>query len=93
MARKLFLTTVDNIYDPYTQFSDWLMEDKRLGHDTCELIARISVQQGLTSDEEDDEERFEDVIDEILRYDFQNIYKKVYIDTTNDEFDSKCVRF
>ena len=93
MAKKLMLTTVDNVYDPYTQFSDWLMEDKRLGHNTCELMARISVQQGFTIDEQYDEERLEDVIDEILRYDLENIYKKVYVDDTNNLFDSKCVRF
>jgi len=93
MAKKLMLTTVDNVYDPYTQFSDWLMEDQRLGHNTCALLARISVQQGFTVDEQTDDERFEDVVDEILRYDFENIYKKVYVDDTNNLFDSKCVRF
>lgn len=36
------LTTVDNPYSPFDSFTQWYMEDLRLGHDTCGLLARIA---------------------------------------------------
>lgn len=35
------LTTVDNPYNPFREWDRWLMEDLRLGHDTCGLLARL----------------------------------------------------
>ena len=75
MARCM-LTTVDNPYNPFTQFRDWLNYDNNKQHHTCELLGRIARTSEQSTDEENDEAR-ERAIDEIIKYDFQNLYKKV----------------
>ncbi len=70
------LTTVDNPYDPFTQFDSWLMFDIEKGYNSCEYLGRIA----RTSEQFTDEENIEEVeraIDEIIKYDPFNIYKKV----------------
>ena len=70
------LTTVDNDHDPFTDFKKWYETDMDLGYNTCAKIASIA----LTSDaftEQENEQAIEDAIDEIIKYDFQNLYKKV----------------
>lgn len=75
--RNCMLTTFDNPYDPFTQFSRWFLFDTEKGYDTCAYLGRIA----RTSEEFTDEETQranESAIDEIIKYDFRNIYRKVY---------------
>lgn len=70
------LTTFDNPYNPFDQFNEWFLYDVEKGYNTCSYLARIA----RTSDEFTDEENNQEIlraIDEIVRYDFLNIYKKV----------------
>lgn len=70
------LTTFDNPYNPFEQFDEWFLYDVEKGYNTCSYLARIA----RTSDEFTDEENNQEIlraIDEIVRYDFLNIYKKV----------------
>ena len=70
------LTTVDNPFDPFEQFSSWLMFDKEKGYNSCERLARIAeLTDDMTQKEENEE--IERAIDEIIKYDFLDIYKKV----------------
>lgn len=76
MKTKCMLTTVDNPYDPFEQFNDWFLFDEEKGYHSCGYLGRIA----RTSDELSDEENaleVERAIDEIIKYDFLNIYKKV----------------
>lgn len=75
---KVYLTTKDNPFDPNTQFDDWLMYDIEKGYNTCEYLARIARTSDQLSDEENEEE-INRAIDEIISYDFLNIYKKITI--------------
>lgn len=70
------LTTFDNPYDPFAQFTEWFLFDEEKGYHTCGYLARIARTSDLFSDEENDRE-IERAIDEIIQYDFRNIYKKV----------------
>lgn len=70
------LTTFDNPYDPFKQFTSWLMCDIERGHGCCELLGRIARTSDQLSDEDNDLE-VERAIDDIIGYDFQQIYKKV----------------
>ena len=69
------LTTVDNPFDPFEQFTSWFMFDEEKGYHTCSYLGRIA----RTSDQLSEENELENerAIDEILKYDFRNIYKKV----------------
>ena len=72
MAKKCMLTTIDNPFDPFEQFTSWLLFDEEKGYHSCSYLGRIA----RTSDQLYDLE-FERAIDEIVKYDFRNIYKKV----------------
>ena len=73
---KVTLTTIDNPFDPFEQFTSWLLFDKEKGYNSCEYLARIAHTSDQLSEEENDME-VERAIDEIIKYDFRNIYKKV----------------
>ena len=70
------LTTFDNPYDPFEQFTSWFLFDVEKGYNTCAYLARIVRTSEQLSDEENNSE-IERAIDEIILYDFRNIYKKV----------------
>ena len=72
---KCMLTTVDNPYDPFEQFNSWLMFDMDKGYGTCSYLDRIARTSDQLSEEENDLE-IEQAIDEIIKYDFQNLYRK-----------------
>lgn len=76
MASKCMLTTVDNPFDPFEQFTSWFMFDEEKGYHTCSYLGRIARTSDQLSEEENELEN-ERAIDEILKYDFRNIYKKV----------------
>ncbi len=70
------LTTFDNPYDPFKQFNSWFLFDVEKGYNSCGYLARIARTTDQMSDAENEEE-IERAIDEIIQYDFMNIYKKV----------------
>lgn len=70
------LTTFDNPYDPFDQFDSWFLFDTEKGYNTCAYLGRIAQTSPQLSDEENNEV-IEEAIDEIIKYDFLNIYKKV----------------
>ena len=70
------LTTFDNPYNPFEQFDEWFLYDVEKGYNTCSYLARIARTSDEFTDEEDNQEILR-AIDEIFRYDFLNIYKKV----------------
>ena len=84
MAKDCMLTTFDNPYDPFDQFTLWLMFDKEKGYNSCEHLARIVQLSDDLTEREIDEET-ERAIDEIIKYDPLNIYKKVTREDTDSE--------
>ena len=75
-ATKCALTTIDNPYDPFDQFTEWMLYDEEKGYHSTSYLGRIARTSDELSDEENDKE-IERAIDEIIKYDFRNIYKKV----------------
>ena len=76
MNSNCMLTTFDNPYDPFNQFNSWFLFDVTKGYNSCELLGRFARISDSFTDEENDKE-VERAIDEIIKLDFLNIYKKV----------------
>lgn len=76
MASKCALTTVDNPYNPFEQFTSWFLFDEEKGYHSSAYLGRIARTSDQLSDEENNQE-IERAIDEIIKYDFTNTYRKV----------------
>lgn len=77
----VMLTTTDNEWNPFTNYDEWYNRDLELSReneriDTCGYIALIARTSDAFTDEENDRE-IERAINEIIRFDFKNIYVKV----------------
>ena len=75
--RRCRLTTIDNPYNPFTQFLKWFLFDTEKGYNSCGYLARIARTSEQFTEEENNQE-IERSIDEIIANDFMNVYKKVY---------------
>ena len=84
MDTEVMLTTFDNPFDPFDEFVPWFMYDIEKGYYTCSRLARIARSSEDFSVAEDKAET-ERAIDEIINYDFLNIYKKVTRNIVNEE--------
>ena len=74
---KFMLTTIDNPYNPFTDFDKWYMHDSFvLGYNTCQYLARTAKIEDDFSDVEK-ESGINEAIDKIIANDFLNIYKRV----------------
>ena len=70
------LTTLDNPYDPFEDFTFWFMYDVEKGYNTCGYLDRVSnVTEDMSQKEASKE--IERAIDEIIELNPLNIYKKV----------------
>ncbi|MFL6416751.1 MAG: hypothetical protein ACJ74Y_13900 [Bryobacteraceae bacterium] len=70
------LTTVDNPFNPFTNWDEWFAYDEACGYHTTSYLARIV----RTSDELSDADQdvaIEDAIDEIVRENINGLYRKV----------------
>lgn len=81
---KCYLTTIDNPFDPTNpeQFASWFLFDVEKGYNSCGYLARIARTSSQMSEEENDFE-IERAINEIIKYDFLNIYKKIKLNGDN----------
>lgn len=75
MANNCMLTTVDNEFDPFEDFTSWFLYDVEKGYNCCARVARVA----KLTDDMSVEEAFvenERAIDEIIANDFLGIFKK-----------------
>jgi hypothetical protein len=84
MADEYMLTTVDNPFDPFTRFDEWLAYDTRKGYNTAGMLDRIA---NVSSDlsEPDQALAIQNAIDEIVK---ENVLGKWIKVSKNDTRDS-----
>jgi hypothetical protein len=73
------LTTIDNPYNPFTQFNEWYTHDVFAGHNSLALLARIA----LFSDEMSDTDQqlaIDNAIDEIVYENVSGMHRKITAD-------------
>lgn len=80
MMSNYALSTIDNPYNPFTQFGEWFVFDVTNGYNSCGYLARIAHTSDALSEEENEEE-VERAIDEIVAIDPFGIYRKVDINS------------
>lgn len=77
---EMMLTTIDNPFNPFTQWDEWRRYDEDKKYFTCAYLARIA----KTSDdlsEEDYNKAIDDAIDEIVSLNINGMYAKIYENT------------
>ena len=81
MVYEYMLTTVDNPFDPFEQFDPWFLFDVEKGYYSCSRLARILEKNGFVTFEGLSQKEIDNVteaaIDEIVKYDIFDKYKKV----------------
>jgi hypothetical protein len=75
-AEEYMLTTVDNPWNPYTNWDEWYAYDRSMGYDTPGYLARIAKTSFDLSDADQDQ-IIKDAIDEIVRMNVRGIYKTI----------------
>lgn len=73
---EYMLTTVDNPFDPFTQFNEWWTWDTTSGYNTAALLGRIA----KTSDEMSEADQalaIQNAIDEIIAENVSGVFRKV----------------
>jgi len=79
--QRTMLTTIDNPYNPFDNFTSWFLFDIEKGYNSCAYLGRIARTSDNLSDVENDLE-IERAIDEIIKYDFLNVYKKMTLNVS-----------
>lgn len=96
MSTVWMLTTVDNPYNPFEDFSTWWEWDTLHGYNSCGKVAAMTKSTAGMS-KEDENQCIEDAIDRIVFNDFTSLYVKVNEQTAKEvvqhrlsnEFDKK----
>ena len=70
------LTTVDNPFNPFTQFDEWRAFDEAAGYHTLSLLARI-VRTSDDLSEADQSLAIEEAIDAIVRENVMGVHRRV----------------
>ena len=70
------LTTIDNPYNPFTEFDEWKKFDESNGYHTCALLARV-VKTSDELSEEDERIAIDDAINEIVSENLSGVHKKI----------------
>ena len=71
------LSTVDNPYNPFTQYDSWFLYDVEKGYNSSALLARVIDSNPSLYNQDVDDEDIENAIDSIIKNDFMNLYIKV----------------
>lgn len=78
------LTTVDNNWNPFTQFSEWYNEDVNLGYNTCGLLAKrfekYLKENNIQSAEVLSDYEYAEIIDKLILQiidEFPLLYKRI----------------
>ncbi len=80
MTTQSMLTTVDNPFNPFTQWDEWFAFDESMGYKTTAFLARVVNTSDQISDA-DQEAAIQDAIDEIARENVLGLYRKVVQET------------
>lgn len=70
------LTTIDNPYNPFTHYNEWMAWDIRMGYNTNGMLARLAKTSDALSDSENEEEA-ERAMNRIIELDPLGLFIKI----------------
>ena len=82
---QYMLTTYDNPYNPFQDFTKWFLWDTEKGYNSCADLARVAADSD-SFDEKEENAAIEQAIDEIISADFINVYCKLRFDGEKTDF-------
>ena len=74
---SVMLTTVDNPFDPFTQFEEWYNWDEASGYHSTALLGRVVISSDELS-EYDQRLAYEQGIDEIVKENVSGMHRKAF---------------
>ncbi len=77
---EYMLTTVDNPFNPFTEFEEWLDYDTRMGYNTASFLDRIAKVSNELS-QPDQAIAIRNAIDEIVQENVSGMWRKVSKDS------------
>jgi hypothetical protein len=77
---EYMLTTVDNPFNPFTEFEEWLDYDTRMGYNTASFLDRIAKVSNELS-QPDQAIAIGNAIDEIVQENVSGMWRKVSKDS------------
>lgn len=80
MKREVYITTIDNPFDPFEDYVSWFLFDIEKGYYTSSKVGRL-VRSTDNMTEKEEFEEIERVIDRLIEIDPLNIYIKVVRET------------
>ena len=83
MSKDFRLTTKDNPYDPFDQFTSWYLFDMEKGYDCCGRVDRLANYSDDMTEYEIDSE-YERAIDRLIELDVTDLFKKVTRETSKE---------
>ena len=80
---EYMLTTVDNPFNPFTNFDEWLQYDIQMGYNTAAFLARVAKVSDELS-EPDQALAVQNAIDEIIQENVSGMWRKVSRNSINE---------
>lgn len=83
-TKEIMITTLDNPFNPFTQFEDWYSFDVQQGYNTASYLARVarsSIELSLAEQRKANEE----AINSMLNFNLTGNYKKVEMSSSQIE--------
>lgn len=71
------LTTIDNPFDPFTQYEEWFVWDEAAGYHSTAFLARVVISSEELS-EYDQRLAYEQGIDEIIKENVSGVHRKAF---------------
>ena len=71
------LTTIDNPFDPFTEYDEWFVWDEAAGYHSTAFLARV-VRSSEELSEYDQRLAYEQGIDEIVKENVSGVHRKAF---------------
>lgn len=83
-TKKIMVTTIDNPFNPFTDFDAWMTCDLQLGYNTCGTLASLVYISSELSDNLNEEEENR-AIDQLVNGDLKGVFIKVSPESYKDD--------